>query len=122
MQLHSPTTPYGRRSLTLAHVAAGSPHHRSFETVCRARPRLGMSAERRAGTAPSSGQLTTATHPSLAVGKKLLSTPYLFAQWGAYSRGRPMDKEDGDQATAQPLANRRAPRSACLVPSIAQLE
>jgi hypothetical protein len=92
MQSHIPTTPYGRRSLMLARVAAGSPHHRSFETVCRARPRLGMSAERRAGrpiTKPSSPQRRTPVEPSA---KKLLSTPYLFAQWGAYSRGRPMDR------------------------------
>lgn len=52
-----------------------------------------MSAERRAGAPPHhQAKLTTATHPVEAVGKKLLSTPYLFAQWGAYSRGRPMDR------------------------------
>src|SRR4051794_12485437 len=54
MQSHSPTTPFGRRSLTLAHVAsqmgatARSPEkvvHKwnVFHAICAARPRLGVS-------------------------------------------------------------------------------
>ena len=122
MQLHIPTTPYGRRSLTLAHVAAGSPHHRSFETVCRARPRLGMSAERRAGTAPSPGQAHHGDAPQSSRRQKTSLDPVLVRAMGRLQSRSPNGQEDDDQATAQPLANRRAPRSACLVPSIAQLE
>lgn len=54
MQSHSPTTPFGRRSLTLAHVAsqmvatARPPEKvvhkwKIFHTICTARPRLGVS-------------------------------------------------------------------------------
>jgi hypothetical protein len=92
MQSHIPTTPYGRRSLMLAHVAAGSPHYRSFETVCRARRVLACPPRGAPAPPHHQAKLTTATHLSRAVGKKLLSTPYVFAQWGAYSRGRPMDR------------------------------
>jgi len=54
MQSHTPTTPFGRRSLTLAHVAtqivaAGRPPEKVvhkwkiFHAICTARPRLGVS-------------------------------------------------------------------------------
>ena len=54
MQSHSPTTPFGRRSLTLAHVAsqmvatARPPEKvvhkwKIFHAICTARPRLGVS-------------------------------------------------------------------------------
>ena len=54
MQSHQPTTPFGRRSLTLAHVAtqaaasARPPDKvvhkwKVFKAVCVARPRLGVS-------------------------------------------------------------------------------
>ena len=54
MQSHSPTTPFGRRSLTLAHVAsqmvatARPPEKvvhkwKIFHAICAARPRLGVS-------------------------------------------------------------------------------
>ena len=54
MQSHSPTTPFGRRSLTLAHVssqmvATARPPEKIvhkwkiFHAICTARPRLGVS-------------------------------------------------------------------------------
>src|SRR5258708_8582602 len=54
MQSHSPTTPFGRRSLTLAHVASqlgatARPPEKVvhkwniFHAICTARPRLGVS-------------------------------------------------------------------------------
>ena len=54
MQTHQPTTPFGRRSLTLAHVAAQVVASRRppdkvvhkwkvFRSICLARPRLGVS-------------------------------------------------------------------------------
>ena len=54
MQSHSPTTPFGRRSLTLAHVAsqmvatARPPEKvvhkwKIYQAICAARPRLGVS-------------------------------------------------------------------------------
>src|ERR1700677_637677 len=54
MQSHTPTTPFGRRSLTLAHVATqmaasarpsdkGVHKWQLFPAVCAARPRLGVS-------------------------------------------------------------------------------
>ncbi|MGY3077905.1 hypothetical protein ACVWZZ_004313 [Bradyrhizobium sp. LM6.10] len=54
MQSHSPTTPFGRRSLTLAHVASQMvaterpPEKivhkwKIFHAICTARPRLGVS-------------------------------------------------------------------------------
>ena len=54
MQSHPPTTPFGRRSLTLAHVAsqmvatARPPEKivhkwKIFHAICTARPRLGVS-------------------------------------------------------------------------------
>ena len=54
MQSHQPTTPFGRRSLTLAHVAtqmaaAGRPPDKVlhkwkvFNSLCTARPRIGVS-------------------------------------------------------------------------------
>ena len=54
MQSHTPTTPFGRRTLTLAHVAtqmaasARPPEKvvhkwKVFKAICVARPRIGVS-------------------------------------------------------------------------------
>jgi hypothetical protein len=56
------------------------------------------------------GPSSPCRHLNPAVGtKKLFWTPYVFAQCGAYSRGRPNGQEEDDR-TAQPLANRRRSR------------
>ena len=41
MEPHTPTTPFGRRSLTLAHVATQI-KWKIFQAICRARPSLGV--------------------------------------------------------------------------------
>ena len=61
------------------------------QTPCRRTPIQSSAASRRNGR------------------KKVFSTPYLFAQCGAYSRGRPNGQEEDDR-TAQLLANRRRSR------------
>jgi hypothetical protein len=49
------------------------------------------------------------------------ATPYVFAQCGAYSRGRPNGQEEDDRPATKPLANRRRRRAASH-PDQSQLE
>ena len=100
------------------HRRAEEPQH-TFANKRRPRP---------TGKAKVANTNSMPTHPDPIVGgkpverrHKFFSTPYLFAQCGAYSGGRPNGQEEDDRPAAQPLANRR--RSSAPSPrSITQLE
>jgi hypothetical protein len=71
--------------------------------------------------APSRGQAHPCRGATFRRQKNFSRPPYLFAQRGAYSRGRPNGQEDNDRLAAQPLANRRTDHRR-FVPSITQME
>jgi hypothetical protein len=120
MQTHTPTVPFGRRSVPLGLIATqietnafAATSRTTRELVHKRQVSKDLSEARRFFTRQRPGSHNTACPPNVSprdaeqAAKKVFATPYLFAPCGAYSCGRPNGQEEDDRKAAQPLADRR---------------